>query len=106
MIRFPTYAKTVSLPHLAYKVRFRYFTKAPPNLPNALAYCRHNHSSMCTVYVHKKEAVSAIAHELTHVLRWICLDRNMRFTDEAEHMAYLMQYLMGEVLGYVFAENT
>ena len=36
MIRFPTYAKTVSLPHLAYKVRFRYFTKAPPNLPNAL----------------------------------------------------------------------
>jgi hypothetical protein len=39
---------------------------------------------------------------LIHVLQFICVDRNMDFTVETEHMGYLMHYLMGQVLGFEY----
>ena len=38
---------------------------------------------------------ATVAHEFVHVLQNICKDRYMNFDDEIEHMAYIMQYLMG-----------
>ena len=43
-----------------------------------------------------------VAHELIHVLQFICADRNMDFVREQEHMAYIMHYLMGKVYGHTY----
>jgi hypothetical protein len=38
------------------------------------------------------------AHEVVHVLQIICEKFAMRFENEIEHMAYLMHYILQEVL--------
>lgn len=96
-------SKTVYIPHLNYTVRFRPFKKPPPAIRNARAWIRRDDANGCTIYVGPRETPSQIAHELVHTLRYICIDRHMDFEDEDEHMAYLMQYLMGQALGYEWA---
>lgn len=95
--------KDVYLPHINYTVRFRPFKKPPASIEHAKAWAKRDDKNGCTVYFAAKETPCGIAHELVHVLRHICIDRHMLFDDEAEHMAYIMQYLMGQALGLVWA---
>ena len=46
-----------------------------------------------------------IAHELVHVLQILCDERNMGITDEKEHLAFLMSYLMEKILKKVTKET-
>lgn len=69
------------------------------------AWTQRNDKNGCTVYAPKGESPSGLAHELVHVLWYICHDRHMDFADEFEHMAYLMQYLMGQALGYEWVQH-
>lgn len=96
-------ACTVYLPHLNYTVVFRPFKKPPRKIENAKAWTRRDSSYKSTVYFSKSETPSQLAHEIVHVLHFICCDRHMQFEQEFEHMAYMMQYLMGRVLGYSWA---
>lgn len=41
-----------------------------------------------------------IAHELVHVIQLICSEIQTNIQEEQEHMAYIMTYLMGELLGF------
>ena len=91
----------IYLPHLHYTIFVKVFTKKPPQLLHAKAYTEHTDSNTCTLFLEKKrESPGDVAHELIHVLQFICEDRDMIFTLEREHMAYLMHYLMGKILGY------
>lgn len=95
--------KDIYLPHLHYTVRLRHFSKAPEELNNALAWTKHDKNGVVTVYLPKgKQAYGDVAHELIHVLQFICLDRNIRFEFEHEHFGYLMHYLMGQVFNQHF----
>ena len=91
---------TINLTHLAYKVFVRRFRRSPAETPNALAYVEYIDDNSCALYLPEKSMPGDIAHELVHVLQKICLARNMQFTLEQEHMAYLMHYMMGRITGY------
>jgi hypothetical protein len=43
-----------------------------------------------------------LAHEVVHVLQHIAKEKDMVFEKEEEHFAYLMHYILNEVLGYEF----
>jgi hypothetical protein len=96
---------TVRIPHLNYTVRFRPYKKPPASIPRAFAWVRHDDRHSCTIFMSKNEQAPSLAHELVHVLHYICNDRYMHFEDEFEHMAYLMQYLMGKAMGYEYTMN-
>lgn len=92
----------IPIPHLGYTVIHKPFTSAPKSIPNARAYVVHNNSNSCTIYSDKKATAPDLAHELVHVLQFICLDRNIDFRIEQEHMAYIMGYVMGKITGHSY----
>jgi hypothetical protein len=91
--------KNISLPHIGYTVRVR-----PPKLhPDGTmppAWTEEASANHCVVYLPANADPCMVSHELVHVLQHICHVRDMAFLTESEHTAYLMQYLMGEILGY------
>jgi hypothetical protein len=91
---------TVYLPHINYTVRFRRAKKAPAAIDGAYGWAVSDDKYGCTVFLSPKDTVSGVAHELVHVLRYICEERHMDFRTESEHMAYIMQHLMGFVLDF------
>lgn len=98
-------SKTVYLPHLNYRVRFRPFKKPPAHIATAKAWISRDSTNQCTIHLPKHENPSTLAHELVHVLYFICQDRKMVFSEEFEHMAYIMQHLMGQALGYEWGKD-
>jgi hypothetical protein len=93
---------TINLPHIAYTVFVRRFKRAPRRLPSALAYVEYRDENSCALYLPDGSTAGDIAHEIVHVLQKICLARNMTFTLEQEHMAYLMHYMMGRITGHSY----
>ena len=96
-------AMSLYLPHINYTVRVRDMKSLPKphgsqTTVHACIIYEGKHGS--TVYLPTKPAPPMVAHELTHVLFHICRERHMDFLSEEEHMAYIMQYLMGQILGY------
>lgn len=89
----------IYLPHIHYTVYVRRFKKHP-SLSHALAYTERLDNNSAVLHLPPRQTPGDLAHELIHVLRFICESRNMDFTLESEHMAYIMQYLMAQVLGY------
>lgn len=90
----------IYLPHINYTVYVKKFKKPPFDLPNAHAYVESDGENSCSIFLIEKPNPGDVAHELIHVLQRICKSRNMNFLKEEEHMAYIMHYLMGEILGY------
>lgn len=93
----------IHLSHLGYTVTVRKF-KPNPTIPNALAYVKNDDAHNCSIYLDSSRKIGAgdLAHELVHVLQFICLNRNINFTLEHEHMGYIMHYLMGKIQGYEY----
>lgn len=94
-------AQTIRIRHLtSYTVRIRHARKPDPDMPYAAAWCERDGPLASTIYVRPGVTPFTMAHEIMHVLRNICVDFNMDFTRESEHMAYLMQWLLGKAFGY------
>lgn len=87
----------IYLPHLNYTVYVRRFKKPPKEAPNALAYTKSDDMYSSTIFVSKKMRLQDIAHELVHVLQFICVDKSMDFIQEQEHMAYIMGFLFKKI---------
>ena len=92
--------KTVYLPHINYTVKFRLFKKPPETISNAIVWIKRDDANSCTIFSPAKTLPSSLAHEIMHAIQYICIDRHMRIENEIEHTAYLMQYLLGQALGY------
>lgn len=92
----------ISIPHLNYTVKVRPFKKPPGSIAEASAWIDRVDKFHCVMYLRKGAKPPTVAHELVHVLQHLCDVRHMGFTAEDEHMGYLMQYLMGRILGYVW----
>ena len=90
----------IYLPHINYTVRIQPHKAAPARIAGAGAWICSDDKYGCTIYLRPNETPSGVAHELVHALRYICIERLMDFTAESEHMAYIMQHLMGQVFGY------
>jgi hypothetical protein len=90
----------VYFPHINYTVDIRPFKPPPNEIGKALAWIQRKDKYGCTVYLPGHQSPGEVAHEFVHVLQYICSDRHITFEDEFEHMAYMMQHLMGRVFGY------
>jgi hypothetical protein len=91
----------IYLPHIHYTVHVKQMTVPPEGVLHAKAYVLREDENSCTVFLDKKKIVAGdLAHEIVHVLQFICGDRNINFVLEQEHTAYIMQYLMGKIMGY------
>ena len=44
----------------------------------------------------------SVAHEVIHCLQWIAKDRNIDFTKEEEHFAYMMQFILNRIFGFSY----
>jgi hypothetical protein len=96
------YCRSVQLPHINYTIRFRNHVKPDGT---GVAWAERDDRWGCTIYLTKRAKVTTLAHELVHALRYICEDRQMDFTNESEHMAYIMQYVMGQALDYAYVKS-
>jgi hypothetical protein len=92
--------KNIYLPHLNYTVRVRDIKTLKEDRGSAHACIIYDNKHGCTIYLPPKCLPPAVAHEVTHVLYHICRERSMSFLNEEEHMAYIMQYVVGRILGY------
>ena len=90
----------IYLPHINYTVTIKRIKPPPDSIPLARAWVQRLDKWGCNIYLGEKDSPCTVAHELIHVLQYICMDRHMTFENEFEHMAYLMQYLMGCMFGY------
>lgn len=95
--------KKIIIPHLGYRINVKKF-KPSPTLENAIAWVHSINSNECDIYLQgtSKQYYATIAHEVVHILQFICLNRNIDFTLEHEHMGYLMQYILNEITDYKY----
>lgn len=98
---FRAVRKDIFIPHLNYVVKVRQFKTPPEDCHHSLAYVQSHGQHGCTLYIDLKKSCSPmdLAHEIVHILQFICMWRNIDFKIEQEHMGYLMQWLMGEIVG-------
>lgn len=71
----------------------------PSGAQPAGAWVHHVDDWNSVIYVDRLTP-GVVAHEVTHILQHICAVRHIEFKDETEHMGYLAQYLVGQILGY------
>jgi len=95
----------IEINHLGYTVCVKDIKsfKGKHGLNNILAITQSDSKNQATIYIKKPIKDQAqLAHEVLHVLQWICIDRNISFTEEKEHMGYIMQFLMNEITGFTY----
>lgn len=97
----------IYLPHLHYTIHVKQIPKRPL-IENAKAYVQSHGKLACTIFLDRKAKrmdPADLAHELIHVLQFICLERNIDFTLEQEHMGYIMHFLMGKIMGREYSDK-
>lgn len=96
--------QTIFIPHLKYQIKVKQIplpSKRPAGMESVGAYTTFYDDQNCTIFLPKRPPIRVIAHEVVHILRQMCIERNMDFTQESEHMAYVMQYILGKILGEI-----
>jgi hypothetical protein len=98
--------KTVEIPHLRFTVHFMDISKLKGVPIKGSGYtCVMEDKSICIFIENIAETVKDInhiawvAHEIIHALAIMCEELGMKIEEEQEHMAYLMHYLLTEVIG-------
>jgi hypothetical protein len=89
----------IKIPHLNYVVVVE--DKKKEDRPNAYAYCERvfdGESRICIPLPVGMKRSSRLLHEIIHVLQNICHDRNIDFYEEAEHTAYIGDWLFQEII--------
>lgn len=89
----------IYIPHLHYTILTKPF-KRHERVPNARAYVERIDRNTVYIYLPKKNLAGDLAHEVVHILQYICSDRDMDFVQEQEHMGYLMHYILGRIMGH------
>jgi len=82
----------IYIPHLNYTVHVKPINMArtPARIHTALAYVERIDNRLCEVHMPRNDLPSSVAHELIHVLQYICEARHIDFVQEQEHMSYFM----------------
>ena len=86
--------KTIRLPHLGFAV---FVEPKPKNWSTWASVLWTEGENFCTMVLPDDIGPAALAHEIVHVLYYICKTYGMDFTREREHMGYITQYLMQEI---------
>jgi len=84
----------ILIPHLNYTVT----VKKPRKDMDSFAEVQPDGFDGCTLYIKRPVKDKALlAHELTHVLQFLCEERDIEMHKELEHMGYLMEWLMKKI---------
>ena len=106
------YYKKVEIPHIRFTVYFMDLSKLQgvPKLGAGYTcvfedtYSENGETKVCIFYqdieenVKRMEFVPYIAHEIMHALQIVCQNLSMQIEEEKEHTAYIMHYLMEQIL--------
>ena len=97
--------KTIKIPHLRFSVHFFDMSKLQGVEKKGSGYTCILEDGSATVFIEdieksikKMECVPIITHEIIHVIQIICEKYNMKIENEVEHMAYIVHYLLEELL--------
>lgn len=88
----------IVLPHIGYTIRVHKRNKSQ----NLAAWCEFSNTHGCDMFIDtpvKSVDVGLLAHEVTHILQHICKVRHIDFSEETEHMGYIMNYIINTILG-------
>ena len=94
----------ININHLGYVVYIKERSKFVGD-NTSVAIAQQDTKDQSTIFIElpiRKINLSILAHEITHVLQYICESRGIDFKEEKEHMAYIMQYIFNEVCGYKY----
>lgn len=62
--------------------------------------CERADSNNSIIYIdNPKKNIVSLAHEVLHVIQYICSDRHIDFIDEKEHCAYMLHYILNTIIG-------
>ena len=96
----------MGIPHLAYTVKIiinpkEFYGKHASSLMMA----ENTDRSTATIFLRcpipkNRQVIPTLAHEVMHVLQYICQNRAIKMEEESEHMGYLMQYILANILGF------
>lgn len=91
----------ISIPHLGYKVLYGVNLKEfVDRQSKSHMFAENTNKSTATIVFRGTPndlQSGAVAHEIMHVLQFMCRRRNIVMEDETEHMGYLMQYIFNEI---------
>lgn len=90
---------TIKIPHINYVVVIE--DKRKDDRPQSYAYTKRvyeGESLICIPLPIGRARASRLMHEIIHVLQNICHDRMIDFYEEAEHTAYIGDYLFQEII--------
>lgn len=97
----------VDISHLGYKVYFGVLNKEfTGRHENSKMMAENTNKNVGTILFRKKPTVlesGMVAHEIIHILQYLCRRRNIIMEDETEHMGYLMQYIFNEIYDREYA---
>jgi len=95
----------IEVPHLAYQIKYGINTTDPYWMEDrhVKMFAENTNRHTASIFFKKQpkmENVFIVAHEVMHCLQYMCRNRNIDMARESEHMAYLMQYILGHIMGY------
>ena len=99
------YYKTLKIPHLNFTVHFLDMSKLKGVPISGAGYtCLMEDNSACVFLQDIEKTVkdvtksSYVAHEIMHIIQILCEKFSMKVEEEKEHTAYLMHYLMDNLI--------
>ena len=92
---------TIDVPHLGYTVRVKRLRRGVDGAdPGWIAYAKDVGGGVAELYFNEWCSPPTVAHEVVHVVQYICRRKSIAMVKEMEHVAYLTDYLTAKVLGY------
>lgn len=94
--------KTINIHHLGYKV-----SHGIADTGQHYMSCIRIDDNHCKIIYKSKPRpndIPTLAHEVLHALQYMSESRGIDMTIEMEHMGYLMQYILNEILGLKYGK--
>lgn len=95
----------IYLPHLHYTIYVRLNSTVFLNRQGSECACEGIDKSSLRLHFRSKPKphnFPSVAHEVMHAVQWICQARAIDMVREEEHCAYIMQYILNQILGYKY----
>lgn len=90
-----------SIPHLGYKVIYGVNPKEfTGDQEKSIMFAEDTNKNTSAIIFRETPTDlqgGTVAHEIMHVLQFMCRRRNIKMEHELEHMGYLMQYIFNEI---------
>ena len=93
----------IYLDHIFYRIEVSFKSRKFLNNRGIECACEYIENGYIKLHFRNKPKMKdfpSVAHEVVHCLQWIANDRNINFTKEEEHFAYMMQFILNRIFGF------